>query len=87
MAAAFNQSAQFNADDLSSSLKKQDYILGGQSVIPQPMCESQLQSEITDEIRTEKFITLASKSAVRGYDFSQHDDMYASHGSSSRSSH
>jgi hypothetical protein len=71
-------------DDLSSAFRKQDYILGGQSVIPQPMCQSQLQSEIThtDENRTEKFITLASKSAVQGYEISQNEDIYASSASS-----
>ena len=49
------------------------------------MCESQLHSDITQtdhEIRTEKFITLASKSAAQGYEFSQNEDICASANSS-----
>ena len=48
------------------------------------MCESQLQSDITqtDDLRTDKFITLASKSAAMGYEFSQNEEMCASNNSS-----
>ena len=91
MNAAFNDSAQFCPDDFSNVFRREDYILGGQSVIPQPMCESQLQSEITqtDDLRTDKFITLASKSAAMGYEFSQNEGdqlICASNHSSRRSS-